>query len=515
MKRPIVGGHGSCAGEPLARVPRVAWACAAVALLNGLAWSLITPPFEVPDENAHYAYVQQLAERGKLPRPAAPEGFFSPAEDGTLGRDRLLRDRRPATRPRALLHAPAAGARSSSNACTCGPPAAASAFTATNNPPLFYALQAVPYKLAGAAGGSVLDRLAAMRIALGADGRGDGAAGVPVPVASCCPAHRWRAARARWWRRCSRCSRSSPRACNNDALLYLAADRCAVGHRAVFKRGLTPANGAIARGVPGLRPARQADPARVRAGRRGWRSRSCCGAAFAAASPASSPAPPGRSGSAAVPIVVVLRAEPLRVAPRHRRRGVSSTATSSPSARHFSRLRRAQPHLAAVPARPVDAPRSSPPTSAVEDVVHRRRRALRLARLQFPLWLDDLALVLADHRRRRSRWRSSCAGAAPCSARVAEAVVYALRAGRARDRDRGAVLRLRWSATGRCSSRPATCCRCSGSTGRVVALAVRAGGPPLGSGAGGRARGAGDGPRHLRRRRSRSRRLLRVSPSVR
>ena len=38
-----------------------------VALANGLAWSMITPPFEVPDENAHYAYVQQIVERGTLP----------------------------------------------------------------------------------------------------------------------------------------------------------------------------------------------------------------------------------------------------------------------------------------------------------------------------------------------------------------------------------------------------------------------------------------------------------------
>ena len=65
-------------------MPRTAWVCALVALANGLAWSLIVPPFEVPDENAHYAYVQQVAERGTLPRQIAVEGHLSPREDATL-----------------------------------------------------------------------------------------------------------------------------------------------------------------------------------------------------------------------------------------------------------------------------------------------------------------------------------------------------------------------------------------------------------------------------------------------
>src|SRR5947209_5690297 len=56
------------------RVPRPALACALVALASALAWSLLVPPFQVPDENAHYAYTQQVAERGTLPRHAVPEG---------------------------------------------------------------------------------------------------------------------------------------------------------------------------------------------------------------------------------------------------------------------------------------------------------------------------------------------------------------------------------------------------------------------------------------------------------
>ena len=49
------------------RLPTAAWICFAVALLNGIAWGLITPLFQVPDEAGHVAYVQRIAETGKPP----------------------------------------------------------------------------------------------------------------------------------------------------------------------------------------------------------------------------------------------------------------------------------------------------------------------------------------------------------------------------------------------------------------------------------------------------------------
>jgi hypothetical protein len=49
------------------RMPTAAWICFAVALLNGIAWGLITPLFQVPDEAGHVAYVQRIAETGKPP----------------------------------------------------------------------------------------------------------------------------------------------------------------------------------------------------------------------------------------------------------------------------------------------------------------------------------------------------------------------------------------------------------------------------------------------------------------
>ncbi len=48
-----------------------------IAFANNLAWALITPPFEGPDEYAHVAYAVDLAERGKAPTPTSPGNFTS------------------------------------------------------------------------------------------------------------------------------------------------------------------------------------------------------------------------------------------------------------------------------------------------------------------------------------------------------------------------------------------------------------------------------------------------------
>jgi 4-amino-4-deoxy-L-arabinose transferase-like glycosyltransferase len=51
-------------------VPSAAWWCATIALLNVVVWTLVTPPFHVPDESSHVAYIQYLAENGKAPNEA-------------------------------------------------------------------------------------------------------------------------------------------------------------------------------------------------------------------------------------------------------------------------------------------------------------------------------------------------------------------------------------------------------------------------------------------------------------
>src|SRR4051794_13991980 len=138
---------------------RAALLCVLVAVLNALAWSLLVPPFQVPDEESHTAYVQYLAETGKVPRP----GFIGYSDEenallraldfaGVIG----VRDNRPP-------HGPGIDARlraierSRSSRVGGGDPAGAVVY-----PPTFYALESVPY-LASPTGSSLLDRLVWMR----------------------------------------------------------------------------------------------------------------------------------------------------------------------------------------------------------------------------------------------------------------------------------------------------------------------------------------------------------------
>jgi 4-amino-4-deoxy-L-arabinose transferase-like glycosyltransferase len=142
----------------LTALPLAAWACAAVAVLNAACWSLLSPPFQVPDEPAHYAYVATLAETGNLPTsnheeyaPAEeialadlhfPSVFFRPANDtiSTQAEQNLLEYNlaRPFSR------------------------VGIAAGVAMDEPPLYYVLETIPYHLA--ASGTVLDRLALMRL---------------------------------------------------------------------------------------------------------------------------------------------------------------------------------------------------------------------------------------------------------------------------------------------------------------------------------------------------------------
>jgi 4-amino-4-deoxy-L-arabinose transferase-like glycosyltransferase len=139
-------------------MPKAAWVCALVACLNAACWSLITPPFEAPDEPSHFAYAADLAETGKLPSGGVES--FSPAEEIAL-RDLDQEQVRyspenhtifSAIQQRQLEHdlrLPLS--RASSNAGV-----------AATEPPLYYALETIPY-YAGSAG-TILDRLALMRL---------------------------------------------------------------------------------------------------------------------------------------------------------------------------------------------------------------------------------------------------------------------------------------------------------------------------------------------------------------
>jgi 4-amino-4-deoxy-L-arabinose transferase-like glycosyltransferase len=144
------------------RVPREAWLCGLVACLNAVCWSFLTPPFQVPDEPDHFAYVQQLAEHRSLPDPDGPR--FSTEETQTLtdlhfeevshhpGAGMTI----STTAEQRLLEADLARARGAP------PGPSENAGLAGSEPPLYYALQLIPYELGS--GGTLLDRLALMRL---------------------------------------------------------------------------------------------------------------------------------------------------------------------------------------------------------------------------------------------------------------------------------------------------------------------------------------------------------------
>jgi 4-amino-4-deoxy-L-arabinose transferase-like glycosyltransferase len=142
------------------RLPRAALACVLVACLNAVAWSFITPPFQVTDETDHFAYVQQLAATG-LPPTSSREEYSRSEQVALVGLRQFAVRLQPENHTifaqaeqRELQEAMVRSDRLNQR-----PTGAAG--LATGEPPLYYALQTIPYTLAG---GTVLDRLAVMRL---------------------------------------------------------------------------------------------------------------------------------------------------------------------------------------------------------------------------------------------------------------------------------------------------------------------------------------------------------------
>ncbi len=151
-------GLGAAVRRTLRQVPGPAWACACVAVLSAASWSIVTPPFQAPDEPSHFSYAQILAETGTLPRSqldpySARETIVLADLDheavrfnqaiGTISTQaqqrRLQRD----------LHLPLSRVGSGAG-------------VATSQPPLYYALETIPYKLGAL--GTLLDQLELMRL---------------------------------------------------------------------------------------------------------------------------------------------------------------------------------------------------------------------------------------------------------------------------------------------------------------------------------------------------------------
>ncbi len=154
----------SAGNAPGTRRPRrrlsAAWTCALIAFLSASAWALIMPPFQGRDEVDHFAYVEQLAENGSLPENGHEIGTYSPAETLVLqGLDYaqvVFSPQRPAissvAQQQTLMEDVQAGASLQGSG---------EAGIATSEPPLFYALQTIPYAVGH---GNILVQLQLMRL---------------------------------------------------------------------------------------------------------------------------------------------------------------------------------------------------------------------------------------------------------------------------------------------------------------------------------------------------------------
>ncbi len=140
-------------------MPTVAWMCALIAFLNAFVWSLIVPPFQGKDEDAHFAYVEQLAENGTLPESG--QETYSPEEmlvllQGLHYTEVVFSPQKPAISSMAeqqtLTEAVHAGASLQGTGA---------AGVAATEPPLYYALQTIPYALGR---GNMLVQLQLMRL---------------------------------------------------------------------------------------------------------------------------------------------------------------------------------------------------------------------------------------------------------------------------------------------------------------------------------------------------------------
>jgi hypothetical protein len=146
----------------LRSVPRAAWICALVALLNATAWGIITPLFQGKDEIDNYAYVEYLSAAGKLPEKAHLSGEEPYARKLSLVMEGLhyfqvrftpFEHSLTTNAEQKLLDEDVAKAPSLEGYGEAG--------RVANEPPGYYALETIPYALGGS---NILVKMQLMRL---------------------------------------------------------------------------------------------------------------------------------------------------------------------------------------------------------------------------------------------------------------------------------------------------------------------------------------------------------------
>jgi len=128
-----------------------------------LAWTLVVPPFQGPDEEGHFGYAQSLAENGRRPAGGTPGVPYYSTEQ------RLARgfSRSGAIRADTRLKPPWSEAAEDAwrkADARLGDEARANGKTSPSagHPPTYYAYEVLPYRLGGSA--NIFDRLHLMRL---------------------------------------------------------------------------------------------------------------------------------------------------------------------------------------------------------------------------------------------------------------------------------------------------------------------------------------------------------------
>jgi 4-amino-4-deoxy-L-arabinose transferase-like glycosyltransferase len=130
-----------------------------IAFVNAAIWGVVVPPFQVPDEISHFGYAQYLAETGKPP-PQGPVAPYSQQEQDVLA-DLHFFSLIGRPDQRGIL-TPVEDHEMRVGIAHTNPVGPGGSSTATAQPPLYYALEAIPYWLSPSS--DILARLALMRL---------------------------------------------------------------------------------------------------------------------------------------------------------------------------------------------------------------------------------------------------------------------------------------------------------------------------------------------------------------
>lgn len=137
------------------RFPRACVLCAVIATANAAVWAVVTPSFQSPDELVHAGYVQWVAETGTLPPPAS--GFYGAQDEQAAATGTpwsLVGHPTWSAQQDAILQRTLRGRLGRTNVQSAG--------YESNEPPLYYAAEAIPYQLFY--GSTYFSRLLAMRL---------------------------------------------------------------------------------------------------------------------------------------------------------------------------------------------------------------------------------------------------------------------------------------------------------------------------------------------------------------